>query len=206
MRLKISGVLAVLLLAGFAASTALADGVDPTVVIRRVDPAPLPITSTNETFNLFATMNNNIFAFQNDTGVTLTGLTLDLFAGHAGLVYSCGGFAGADIFSNCTATPGSDGATIISFFGVGNGFTGLDAATCTNDDKGKGDDLHAPKDNNNDDKTSCTGGIFSLEFDGIPRGAQVRGTGTVSTAEPMTAVLLVSGLFGLAGFLKRRAS
>jgi hypothetical protein len=182
----------------------MADGVDPTVIIRRVDPAPLPITSSNETFNIFATATKNIFAFQNDTGVTLTSLTLDLFAGSAGLLYSCGGFAGADIFADCSATSGSNGATIISFFGVGNGFSGLDAATCTDDDKGKGDDKHDKDKKNHDDKISCTGGIFSLEFDGIPQGAVVRGTGTVSAPEPMTAVMLVSGLLGLAGLRKRR--
>jgi hypothetical protein len=190
----------------------MADGIDPTVIIRRVDPAPLPITSTDETFNIFATATNNIFAFQNDTGVTLTGLTLDLFAGSAGLTYSCGGFAGADIFADCTSTAGANGATIISFFGVGNGFSGLDAATCTDDDEGKGDDQdhwkhhhhHDWKDHNHDDKDSCTGGIFSLEFGGIPAGAVVEGTGTVSAPEPMTAVMLVTGLLGLAGLRKHR--
>ena len=204
--LKASRILCVLALAGFAATVAMADGVDPTVVIRRVDPAPLAITSPDETFDLFATKHHNIFAFQNDTGVTLTSLTLDLFAGSAGLLYSCGDFAGADIFSTCTSSSGADGATIISFFGAVGNFTGLDAATCSSEDKGRGDDLNAPKDNNNDDKETCVGGIFSLEFDGIPNGAQVRGTGTVSAPEPVTSVLLVSGLLGLAGRLKRRNS
>jgi len=204
--LKASRILCVLALAGFAATATMADGVDPTVVIRRVDPAPLAITSPNETFALFATQQNNIFAFQNDTGVTLISLTLDLFAGNAGLLYSCGDFAGADIFSTCSSSSGANGATIISFFGAGGNFTGLDPATCSSDDQGGGDDLNAPKDNNNDDKETCVGGIFSLEFDGIPNGAQVRGTGTVSAPEPVTSVLLASGLLGLAGLRKRRIS
>src|SRR4029077_2081981 len=203
--LKASRILCVLALAGFAATVAMADGVDPTVVIRRVDPAPLAITSPNETFDLFATQQNNIFAFQNDTGVTLTGLTLDLFAGSAGLLYSCGNLAGADIFSTCSSSPGSNGATIISFLGVGGNFSGLNAASCSSDDEGGGDDLNS-NDNNSDDKPTCVGGIFSLEFDGIPAGAQVRGTGTVSAPEPVTSVLLVSGLLGLAGLRKRRVS
>jgi hypothetical protein len=204
--LRLSRILVVLALAGFAASAVLADGVDPTVVIRRVDPAPLAITSSNETFDLSATKEHNLFAFQNDTGVTLVSLTLDLFAGNVGLTYSCGDFAGADIFSSCTASSGANGATIISFFGIGNGFSGLDAATCGTDDEGGGDDIHAPTNNNQDEKPSCTGGIFSLEFDGIPNGAKVQGTGTVSAPEPMTSVLLVSGLIGLAGLRKRRIS
>jgi hypothetical protein len=204
--LSVSRILFVLALAGFAATAAMADGVDPTVVIRRVDPAPLAITSTTETFDLFATAHDNIFAFQNDTNVTLTSLTLDLFAGHSGLTYSCGNFAGADIFSSCTSSSGPSGATIISFSGIGAGFSGLNPASCGSDDEGGGDDKNAAKDNNNDDKKSCTGGVFSLEFDGIPKGAQVRGTGTVSAPEPMTSVLLLSGLFGLAGLRKRRVS
>jgi hypothetical protein len=182
----------------------MADGVDPTVIIRKVDPPPISITSTSQTFSIFATLQNNIFAFQNDTGVTLTGLVLDLFPGNSGLIYSCGAFAGADIFASCTATAGNNGDTILSFFGVGNGFTGIEAATCTSDDKGIGDDLHAPFDNNEDEKSVCTGGVYSLEFDGIPQGSQVRGTGTVSAPEPMTATLLVGGLIGLAGLRKRR--
>jgi hypothetical protein len=204
--LRLSRILYVLALAGFAGSVAMADGVDPTVVIRRVDPAPIAITSTTETFDLFATRQNNIFAFQNDTNVTLTSLTLDLFAGHSGLTYSCGNFAGADIFATCSSSSGPNGATIITFSGIGGGFSGLNAASCGSDDTGRGDDTNAPKDNNNDDKNSCTGGIFSLEFDGIPNGAQVRGTGTVSAPEPMTSVLLLSGLFGLAGLRRRRIS
>jgi len=204
--LKVSRILVVLALAGFAGSVAMADGVDPTVIIRRVDPPPIAITSPNQTFNLSATAAHNVFAFQNDTGVTLTGLTLDLFAGTSNLLYSCGSFAGGDIFANCTSTLGSHNDTLLSFFGVGNGFTGISAATCTTDDKGEGDDLHASFNDNSDDKTTCTGGIYSLEFDGIPQGATVRGTGTVSTPEPMTAVMLLSGIVGLAGLRKRRNS
>jgi hypothetical protein len=201
--LKVSRILVVLALAGFAATAAFADGVDPTVIIRKVDPPPIVITSPSQTFDIIATSAQNIFAFQNETGITLTALTLDLFAGKSGLLYSCGSFAGADIFATCSSSSGSAGDTIISFLGVGNGFTGIEAATCSEDDKGKGDDKNG-KDNNSDDKDSCTGGIYSLEFDGIPPGAKVEGIGTFTTPEPMTAMLLVSGLVGLAGFRKRR--
>jgi hypothetical protein len=202
--LKVSRFLVVLALAGFAATASFADGVDPTVIIRKVDPPPIAITSPNQSFSIFATAAQNIFAFQNDTGATLTALTLDLFAGSSGLVYSCGSFAGADIFATCNSSDGASGDTIISFLGVGNGFTGIEAATCTEDDKGKGDDAHPNDTNNSDDKISCTGGIYSLEFDGIPAGAKVEGIGTFTAPEPMTAMLLVSGLVGLAGIRKRR--
>jgi len=202
----VSRIVVLLALAGFAASAAMADGVDPTVIIRKVDPPPIAITSPNQTFDLFANAPHNVFAFQNDTGFILTGLTLDLFAGTSSLLYSCGDFAGGDIFANCNASAGSNGDTILSFFGVGNGFTGITPATCTVEDKGKGDDLHAPFDNNHDEKQTCVDGVYSLEFDGIPKGAIVHGSGTFATPEPMTAALLLGGLAGLAGFRKRRNS
>ncbi len=143
--------------------------------------------------------------FQNDTGITLTGLSLDLFPGNLAFVFTCGNNAGLDIFANCTSKSGSHGDSLLSFFGVGNGFSGLTAATCT---KG-GDDDQGDNDSQGDDGPSCVGGVFSLVFQApsseVPNGAQVLGTGTVSAPEPMTSVLLVSGLLGLAGLRKRRA-
>ena len=205
--MKVSGILIVLALASFAASAALADGLDPTVVVRKVDPPPIAITSPTETFDIFATAKHNVFAFQNDTGITLTSLTLDLFTGSWGLTYSCGSFAGGGVFADCSATPGPDGDTIVSFFGVGGDDTGIGPATCTTDDKGKGDDKWDWQDKkNHDDKTECAGGIYSLEFGGIPKGAVVEGVGSFVTPEPATAVMLFSGLMGLAGLRKRRVS
>jgi hypothetical protein len=140
------------------------------VVVRKVDPPPIVITSPTETFDIFATVKNNVFAFQNDTGITLTSLTLDLFAGSWGL-------------------------------------TGIAPPTCTSVDRGKGDDKSDWKDKkNHDDKTVCAGGIYSLEFGGIPKDAVVQGAGSFVTPEPATAVMLFSGLMGLAGLRKRRVS
>jgi hypothetical protein len=204
--LRVSRILLVLALACFAASAALADGLDPTVVVRKVDPPPIAITSPTETFDLFATAKNNVFAFQNDTGITLTSLTLDLFAGSSGLTYSCGTFAGGGVFADCSSTPGP-GGTIIDFFGIDSSDTGIAPATCMTVDKGKGDDKSEGKDKKNqDDKTVCAGGIYSLEFGGIPKDSVVRGTGSFVTPEPATAVMLFSGLMGLAGLRKRRVS
>jgi hypothetical protein len=200
-----------LLAAGFvaaAATMAKADGIDPTVVIRRTDPPPVIITSPDQVFDITATSKNPIFAFQNETGTTLDALTLDLFGVNVVLDFSCGSFAGADIFENCSAAPGTHNDWIISFSGVGPGFSGITAATCEDDDKGKGDDKNETwgDTHNHDDKWECTGGLFSLEFGGIPKGAKVGGTGTFVTPEPVTAVLLLGGLAGLAGLRKRRNS
>ena len=193
-------------LAACAAVAAKADAVDPTVIIRKVDPKPIVITSESQVFDITASSKKNIFAFQNDTGITLDSLTLDLFGTNASLLFSCGSFAGGDIFENCTSSAGSHGDTILSFSGVGGDFTGITAAACGWVDKGKGDDDDNNQDHNRDDKFTCTGGIYSLEFDGIPKGAKVGGTGTFLTPEPVTSVMLLSGLAGLAGWRKRRNS
>jgi len=190
----------------FAAVGAKADAVDPTVIIRKVDPKPIVITSESQIFDITASSHKNIFAFQNDTGMTLDSLTLDLFGANVDLLFSCGSFAGGDIFENCSSSAGAHGDTILSFSGVGGDFTGITAATCGWVDKGKGDDDDNNLDHNHDDKWKCTGGIYSLEFDGIPQGAKVEGTGTFLTPEPVSAVMLLSGLAGLAGLRKRRAS
>jgi hypothetical protein len=133
--LRVSRALLGLAIAACAAVGVRADAVDPTVIIRRVDPKPVVITSPNQIFDLFANTQQNIFAFQNATGMTLTSLTLDLFGQNVSLLFSCGSFAGGDIFANCTSTQGSQGDYLINFSGVGNGFTGIEAATCTIDDK-----------------------------------------------------------------------
>ena len=195
-----------LAIAAFAAVGAKADGVnpiDPTVIIRKVDPPPLAITSPNQIFNLYATASHNIFAFQNQTGMTLNALTLDLFGVNINLLFSCGSFAGADIFASCSSTQEPNGHYLVAFSGVGNGFTGITPAVCS-----KGDDDDNQGDNDDQGEgPSCVDGVYSLEFDGIPAGAVVRGTGSfVAAPEPMTAVLLLGGLAGIAGLRKRRAS
>ena len=207
--MKASRLIIAVALAAFAVVAAKADGIDPTVVVRRVDPTPIEILSPSQIFDITATSKKNIFAFQNDTGITLDALTLDLFGVNANLLFSCGSFAGADIFADCSSSAGSHGDTIISFSGVGGNFTGLTPATCGWVDKGKGDDDDNDKDHNRDDKFKCTGGVYSLEFGGIPKGDKVAGTGsfqTVQTPEPLTSVMLLGGLAGLAGLRRRRAS
>src|SRR5690348_10386275 len=176
--LNVSRALLGLAIAAFAAVGVKADAVDPTVIIRKVDPKPVVITSPDQTFDIFASAKHNVFAFQNATGSILDSLTLDLFGANMELLFSCGAFAGGDIFASCTTREGSHGDFILSFSGFGNGFTGIEPATCGWVDKGKGDDLHAPKDENNDDKWECVDGVYSLEFDGIPKGAKVLGTGS----------------------------
>ncbi len=203
--MKVSRIVLAFVLAGFAASVALADGADPLISVRRVDPAPIAITSPNQTFVIFfiaGTSSVFDFAFQNDTGVTLTSLTLDLAHG---LTYNCASdFQTFDIFSSCGTSPGPLGSTFIKFSGTGGIFTGLEPASCTAGSNTEGWDNNGPDGDGDADDNTCTGGIFSIEFSGLTQGEVVFGTGTVAAPEPMTAVLLLSGLVGLAGFRKRR--
>jgi hypothetical protein len=96
--LKFSRALLGLAIAAFAAVGVKADAVDPTVIIRKVDPKPVVITSPDQTFDIFASAKYNVFAFQNATGSILDSLTLDLFGANMDLLFSCGSFAGGDIF------------------------------------------------------------------------------------------------------------
>jgi hypothetical protein len=79
---------------------------------------PIAITSPDQTFDITANASHNVFAFQNQTGVTLTSLTLDLFGANIELLFSCGDFAGDDIFSTCSSHPGSGtDTTLVSAIG-----------------------------------------------------------------------------------------
>jgi hypothetical protein len=193
-RVKLSKIFVLLALVGIAASAAMADGVDPTVVIRQVDPPPTPITDPNGTIGVFATAQQNIFAFQNDTGVTLLSLTVTLFGLNTPLDFSFGENPGDGIFANTFSFVNSNGSTTLMFSGIDEFHTGLLAAAC-NEETNTDNDL---------DADDCVGGIYSIEIDGIPVGAVVVGSATVSAPEPGTLVLLFAGLAGLAVLGKRR--
>ena len=210
--MNVSRILLAFVLAGFAASVAMADGADPLVSVRKVDPAPIAITSPNQTFFISLVVDpgqTGLFALQNDTGVTLTSLTLDLAAN---LTFTCEpDFLTFDIFSSCNASPGLGplGSTVVAFSGTGGIFTGLTASSCTGSNPNPWDNNGPDGDGDFDDRT-CTGGIFSIAFYNNsnttphPVTDRIFGFGTVGVPEPMTATLLVSGLVGLAGLRKRR--
>ncbi len=202
--LKFSRIILAFALAGFATSVAMADAVDPTVIIRRVDPAFTPIFSVDQILIVTATAQNPIFSFQNDTGFLLTSMTLQFSSNGGTLAFSCGENPGADIFQNCSETSGPNGTNIVTFNGVGGSFSGLESGVCTSDDENfpNGNAFGWP--NNHPKAPTCEGGIFSLEFGQIPANTTIMGTATFATPEPMTAVMLISGLAGLAGLRKRR--
>lgn len=190
---KFSKLFLLLALAVLAVSVAKADTIDPTVIIRQVDPPPVPITDPNGTIPLSFSASQNVFAFQNDTGTLLYSLSLTLFGFPQGLDFNFGDNPGDGIFSSFSKTVNQDGSQTLLFFGIDELHTGLLPSTgCSVDSDGDADDFCGP--------------VYTIELDGIPANEFVFGTATVSTPEPATLLLLSTGLVGLAAFRRRRSS
>ena len=191
--MKFSKLFLLLALAVLAVSVAKADTIDPTVIIRQVDPPPVAIPDPNGTIPLAFSANQNIFAFQNDTGTLLYSLSLTLFGFPQGLDFNFGDNPGDGIFSSFSKTLNQDGSQTLLFFGIDDSHTGLLPSTgCNLESDGDADDFCGP--------------VYTIEIDGIPANDFVFGTATVSTPEPATLLLLSTGLVGLAAFRKRRSS
>jgi len=197
---KLSRLFVLLVLVGFTASAALADGIDPTVVIRQVDPPPVAITNPSGTIGVFVagtTAPTVAFAFQNDTGVVLTSISVTLFGLSEPLDFSLGDNPGDGIFKDAWSVVNPNGTTTLFFANVDESHTGLLPAVCNIG----GIEVLASS-----YCQQCIGGIYSFEFTGIPLGDIVVGAATVSAPEPGTLMLLSAGLVGLLGLRKRKAA
>jgi hypothetical protein len=190
------------------ASVAMADSVDPTVVIRNQDPPnPIAVTQSGQTFVFTATPNNNIVTFQNQIGQTITSLTLTLFGVNIftgdNLTFSCGEDAGGGLFDSCSSSQGRLGSTVVSFtggIGLASAVSGIELESLSSFNHSSGGACG----------TNCVGGIYEIVFGGadFTQGSIVLGfgtgdVGTAATPEPASGLLLLGGLAGLAAWRKR---
>lgn len=198
------------LVVGLMASVAMADSVDPTVVIRGQDPPnPIAVTRSGQTFVFTATPNNNIVTFQNQIGQTITSLTLTLFGINIftgnNLTFSCGEDAGGGFFDGCSSSQGPLGSTVVSFtggIGLASAVSGIEPELLSSFNYSSGGSGACGN--------NCVGGIYEIVFGGadFTQGSIVLGfgtgdVGTAATPEPASGLLLLGGLAGLAAWRKR---
>jgi hypothetical protein len=220
---------------GISASLALADGVDPLVGTKSGGGStPITLTSPNPTFDLkvvqdpgtvgapgpgpICSISGDTCAvdpttgmlpvFQNDTGVTLTSITLFIQNNTPALIYQCN-TAETSIFANCS-TASVAGGTDVTL----SGGPGVPAFVFKPDDDT--DDSSCP---DAGPSPACSddfvGGEFAVDIEGIisgdptndlPVNTEIKGT-VVTTPEPGSALML---LFGMVAFaltkVARRAS
>ena len=203
--MKTVRLIVVLLVAACAGSAALADGIDPTVVVRRNDPPPIAITSIDQVLSFTLTAGNNEIAFQNQTGILITSLVLTV-TGNVALDFTCQ----TDVFASCTVTDVNSKTAVLDFSGIDADHTGIAPADCPPAESEGIESFFSNNNNYNNYNNcdQCTGGILDIAIDGIPRGDRVSTVGTLNTGvpEPASALLLMSGIAGLAAFRKRRAA
>lgn len=220
---------------GISASLALADGVDPLVGIKSGGGStPITVTNPNPTFSLIVVQDPGdasvcsiagdtcavvptgpgagmLPVFQNQTGSTLTMLTVFIANGTLPLTFSCNP-AETSIFSSCSPTVVA-GGTDVTF----SGGTGVAPATFGFKGDDDSDDSFCqevgPSGSGCSDDFGFIGGEFAVDIEGVlsdstsdlPTGTTIQGATITSTPEPGSALLLLFGAaaFGLAKLVRR---
>ena len=198
--MKISKLLFLVLAAGIFSAAAWADPIDPTVKIKRDDPPPgvIPIQGTSPTFSFSQfgiSTGSDAFFLQNQTAgivyqVTLLLSGFDLTANSPFSSDCAADQSGGGIFNACSFSYNliTQVSTLI--------FSGVTPPTTTGITPGSG---------GGDCCCFLSGEIVELDVTGIPVGDNVvyGAKGSASVPEPVSSVLVLAGLAGLAGFRKR---
>jgi hypothetical protein len=233
---KMVRLLLVVALLSFSASVVLADGIDPLVGTRSGGGStPITLTNPNPTFDLTVVQDPGMVGapgpgticsisgdtcavdpatdmlpvFQNDTGVTLTSITLFIqnqTSGGPQLIYQCN-TAETSIFANCTTAIVAGGTDVTL-----SGGPGVPAFVFKPDDDGDDSSCQELGPTGPGCSDDFVGGEFAVDIEGIldgtdlPVGTAIQGT-VVTSPEPGSALMLLFGMlaFGLAKVVRRAA-
>jgi hypothetical protein len=172
--------LCLIILLGLGSATAQASptGIDPTVILRGGGGSEPVIFAFSGAFSNPGTDNTT---YQNITSQPFTGITLNFNVTAGGpLTFSCGDPTLDPFFTSCMIDPTNNNRII--FFGMDGGHPGIGPLIDFNVFI---PDLPNPS---------------ALTFTGTANGA------TALTPEPTSALLFLSGVGAIAGFLKRRSN
>lgn len=200
--MKLFRLMFLLVAVALVASAAMADGIDPTVKIRKIDPpSTIGIYASNPTFSFGGSGNagSNDFYLQNFTPGVIYQIVLTLsgfdITQNADLVFSCAADqSSGGVFNSCSSSfNSSTGVSTLDFFGVTPpGTTGI---------------LPGVPGVGNCCCNIIPGEIVNLNVSGFPTGDRYiyTGNGTASVPEPASALLLLAGCAGVFGMRKRIA-
>jgi hypothetical protein len=217
---KITRFLVLVALIGLTCSVALADGVDPLVGTKSGGGStPITLTNPNPTFDLVTVQSSvctiagdtcavvlsgpdagMLPVFQNDTGVTLTSITLFIQNSTTPLTYQCNTNE-TSIFANCSTAIVAGGTDVTL-----SGGPGVAAFVFKSDDDSDDSLCQEVGPTGAGCADDFVGGEFAVDIEGIisgdptndlPAGINIQGT-VVTTPEPGSALMLLLGMVALA--------
>jgi hypothetical protein len=167
----------------------MADGVDP---VFKITKGPLSTPVINGTFPFAA---NNLFGtttvdfaldFVNQSGFTATNLNLNFLVFPADLIISVDNSENP-FFTSFSISHNLGGLYTLEFFGIDDTHPGILSQVCN----GEGSD---------GDSDDCfgDGADFIIGINGVPPGALISGTGSLTVPEPSTGLSLILGMAGIA--------
>jgi hypothetical protein len=197
--LKLVRFLPILVTAALFSSASWADGIDPKVIpLGGTGSTPITITNPNPVVTAMAVGPNaaNLFClgavacvddvFQNQTGKTLTSLTMFFSSkDNPGLIFSCGDMTKALFFDLCTASSVTGGEDV-SFLADGmNGFKGV---------------LPAVQECEEEEECRFVRGEFGIDIYGDLKVGDSVTTQAITSPEPGAGLMVLFGALAFALF------